>query len=84
MITDYIKKELEDKIFMVEMLEQRDKATDVDIAMKQRYLRQLEEMKSKPFGAVWDYYCLKANVPVAQDYIPEVTNYEDKVLSLRK
>jgi len=44
----------------------------------------LEEMKSKPFGAVWDYYCLKNEVPVAQDYIQEVSQYEKDVLSLRK
>ena len=44
----------------------------------------LEEMKSKPFGAVWDYYCLKNEVPVAQDYIQDVSQYEKDVLSLRK
>lgn len=43
----------------------------------------LEEMKSKPFGAVWDYYCLKNEVPVAQNYIQEVSQYEKGVLSLR-
>jgi L-rhamnose isomerase len=43
----------------------------------------LEEMKSKPFGAVWDYYCMKHEVPVAQDYIAEVAQYEKSVLSLR-
>ena len=31
----------------------------------------LELMKSKPFGAVWDYYCLKNNVPAGGDYITE-------------
>jgi len=46
-------------------------------------LALLEEMKSKPFGAVWDYYCMKNEVPVAQDYIRQVTNYEEKVLSKR-
>jgi L-rhamnose isomerase len=46
-------------------------------------LALLEEMKSKPFGAVWDFYCLKAEVPVAQDYINEVSKYERDVLSLR-
>ena len=46
-------------------------------------LALLEEMKSKPFGAVWDYYCLINQVPVAQDYISEVTEYENKVLSAR-
>ena len=47
-------------------------------------LAMLEEMKSKPFGAVWDYYCLKNEVPVAQNYISEVTSYEEKVLSKRE
>ena len=47
-------------------------------------LALLEEMKSKPFGAAWDYYCLKNEVPVAQDYISMVTDYEKQVLSLRK
>ena len=46
-------------------------------------LALLEEMKSKPFGAVWDYYCLINQVPVAQDYISEVNEYENKVLSTR-
>jgi L-rhamnose isomerase len=47
-------------------------------------LALLEEMKSKPFGAVWDYYCLTNDVPVAEDYIREVANYEKMVLSRRK
>ncbi len=44
----------------------------------------LELMKTKPFGAVWDYYCLKNNVPVGQDYIEEVKRYEKEVLLKRK
>jgi L-rhamnose isomerase len=46
-------------------------------------LALLEEAKSKPFGAVWDYYCLKNNVPVAEEFIPEVQQYEKDVLSKR-
>jgi L-rhamnose isomerase len=46
-------------------------------------LSLLELMKSKPFGAVWDYYCLKNNVPVGQDYIDEIIKYEKEVLSKR-
>ncbi len=46
-------------------------------------LAMLEELKAKPFGAVWDYYCLKQNVPVAEDYITEIIDYENKVLSKR-
>jgi L-rhamnose isomerase len=46
-------------------------------------LSYLELMKSKPFGAVWDYYCLKNNVPVGQDYIEEIRKYEKEVLLKR-
>lgn len=43
----------------------------------------LELLKSKPFGAVWDYYCLINNVPVGQDYIKEIKKYEKEVLLIR-
>lgn len=46
-------------------------------------LALLEEVKAKPFGAVWDYYCLKNDVPVAQDYIQEIVTYEKEALSKR-
>ncbi|NJN25528.1 MAG: L-rhamnose isomerase [Cyclobacteriaceae bacterium] len=46
-------------------------------------LALLEEMKTKPFGAVWDFYCLQHDVPVAQDYIAAVGEYEKKELSNR-
>jgi len=46
-------------------------------------LSMLELMKSKPYGAVWDYYCLKNKVAVGQDYIDEIVKYEKKVLSKR-
>jgi len=46
-------------------------------------LSLLELMKSKPFGAVWDYYCLKKNVPVGQDYIDEIIKYEQEILIRR-
>ena len=46
-------------------------------------LAMLEETKTLPFGAVWDYYCLKANVPVGQAWLDEVKAYEKDVLSKR-
>lgn len=46
-------------------------------------LALMEEAKSKPFGAVWDYYCLVNDVPVAENYIPEIQKYEREVLSGR-
>ncbi len=43
----------------------------------------LELMKTKPFGAVWDYYCLKHDVPVAEAYIHDIRKYERAILSKR-
>ena len=46
-------------------------------------LAMLEELKTLPFGAVWDYYCLKQGTAVSTDWIGEVKKYENSVLSKR-
>lgn len=46
-------------------------------------LALLEELKSLPFGAVWDHYCLKKGVPVGLAWMDEVKSYEKSVLSRR-
>ncbi|MDM8006971.1 MAG: L-rhamnose isomerase [Phycisphaerae bacterium] len=46
-------------------------------------LALLEEHKTLPFGAVWDYYCLQAGVPVGAEWLAKVKDYEAKVLSKR-
>ena len=46
-------------------------------------LALLEEAKSMPMGAVFDYFCLKNNVPVGTDYMAEVERYEREELSKR-
>jgi L-rhamnose isomerase len=46
-------------------------------------LAMLEELKTLPFGAVWDYYCLKSNVPARDTWLDEVRAYEKNVLSTR-
>ena len=43
----------------------------------------LEELKTLPFGAVWDYYCLKSDVPVGGAWLDEVKRYEEDVLLKR-
>ncbi len=43
----------------------------------------LELLKTKPFGAVYDYYCLTRNVPVAEEYVKEIQRYEREVLGER-
>ena len=46
-------------------------------------LALLEEAKSLPFGAVFDYFNLKNNVPVGEDYIAHIQQYEKQVTSHR-
>ena len=46
-------------------------------------LALLEEAKSLPFGAVYDYFNLKNGVPVGEAFIPEVQQYEKDVTSKR-
>lgn len=46
-------------------------------------LALLEEAKSLPWNAVWDMFCLKNNVPVGEDFIPEIEKYEAEVTSKR-
>ena len=46
-------------------------------------LALLEEAKGLPWNAVWDYFCLKNNVAVGEDYISEIQKYEKDVTSKR-
>ena len=46
-------------------------------------LALLEEEKTLPFGAVYDYFNLKNNIPVGEEYISDIEKYEVDVLSKR-
>jgi L-rhamnose isomerase len=46
-------------------------------------LALLEEVKTYPAGAVWDYYCMKLGVPVGEAWLKEVKKYEEEVLLKR-
>ena len=46
-------------------------------------MMQQEEMKTYPFGDVWDYYCEQNHVPVKEAWFEEVKKYEAEVLSKR-
>ncbi|SCD20998.1 L-rhamnose isomerase [Proteiniphilum saccharofermentans] len=46
-------------------------------------LAYLEELKSMPWNAVYNYYCQQQNVPVGDAYIQDVQEYEDQVTSKR-
>ncbi|MCM3408395.1 L-rhamnose isomerase [Metabacillus litoralis] len=46
-------------------------------------LALMEEFKTYPFGAIWDYYCEQMGVPVKETWLEDVKKYEKEVLSQR-
>lgn len=43
----------------------------------------LEELKTLPFGAIWEEFCCRANVPADGQWMAEIRRYEAEVLSKR-
>jgi len=72
------------KAFMFAMLEPTSALKEMEEKGQNfERLAMLEELKTKPFGAVWDYYCLQEGVPAGQDYISLIQEYESEILSKR-
>ncbi len=46
-------------------------------------LALLEEIKTLPFGSVWDYFCLVHDLPIGTNLLKEVKRYEREVLMQR-
>jgi len=70
--------------FMYALLEPHDKLVKFEEKGKNfERLALLELLKTLPFGAIYDYYCLKSKTPVGQDYIDEIMKYEKDVLLKR-
>jgi L-rhamnose isomerase len=72
------------KGLLIALLEPADKARELDPPAKAlQRLAFLEDLKTLPFGPVWDAYCLRAGVPRGEDWLREVEAYERRVLSRR-
>jgi L-rhamnose isomerase len=72
------------KALLIAMLEPTDKLREMELAGDYTgRLAMMEDMKSMPFGAVWDRYCEQQNVPVDGSWIATVQEYEKAVLSTR-
>lgn len=72
------------KALLMALLEPTEKWQEFELAGDYTSrLSLMEEQKSLLFGAVWDYCCQKAGVPVGADWLKEVQQYEQDVLSLR-
>ena len=72
------------KALLIALLEPTDQLKEIELKLDytQRLVWQ-EELKTLPFAAVWDYYCLKNDVPMGKAWFDEVKQYEQKVLSKR-
>lgn len=72
------------KAFLIAALEPTKDMIALEEAGKNfERLAMLEELKTMPFAAVWDYYCLQEGVATGMDYIAEIQQYEKDVLSKR-
>lgn len=72
------------KAFLIALLEPTKTLVKMEEAGQNfERLAMLEELKTMPFSAVWDYYCLQEGVPVGAGYIAEIQQYEKDVLSSR-
>ncbi|MEX2444265.1 MAG: L-rhamnose isomerase [Alkalispirochaeta sp.] len=72
------------KAALYALLEPRQRLLDAELngRLGDR-LALLEEAKTLPFGAVWDMFCERHEVPAGPAWLDQVKKYEDQVLSTR-
>ena len=72
------------KALLLALLEPTAKLREVENAGNfSARLALVEEIKTLPMGAVWDYYCVKQGVPVGAAWFDEAKKYETEVTSKR-
>ncbi len=72
------------KAMLQALLEPTPKLVELETRNKNfERLAWLEELKSMPWSAVYNYYCLQQDVPVSDAYIKEIQEYENQVTSKR-
>jgi L-rhamnose isomerase len=72
------------KALLLVMLEPTAKLRDLEIKGDfTSRLALLEEAKTLPFGAVWDYHCQKSGVPAGEEWLGVIKKYEADVTGKR-
>ncbi|NLA66522.1 MAG: L-rhamnose isomerase, partial [Leucobacter sp.] len=72
------------KALLYAMLTPHDKLKNAqDTGDYTRLLAMNEELKTYPFGDIWDYFCESRGVPVREDWYAQILDYEENVLSHR-
>jgi len=73
------------KALLLALLEPTEKLRRLELAGDNTSrLALLEEIKTLPFAAVWEEYCLREDVPAGMAWLEEVKTYEKRVLTLRR
>jgi L-rhamnose isomerase len=72
------------KALLIALLEPSEKLRQMELdGDYTSRLAMMEELKTLPFGAVWDYYCTKMDTPAGKLWLDETRAYEKDVLSKR-
>ena len=72
------------RALLLALLEPIDTMREMELAADYTArLALLEELKGMPFGAVWDAYCLRQDVPVGFSFMGEIRAYEKQELTAR-
>jgi L-rhamnose isomerase len=72
------------KALLLAMLEPRDALMKTELRFDYTSrLALMEEAKSSPWPAVWEYYCMSRNVPHTGEWLNRIRRYEEDVLSKR-
>lgn len=73
------------KALMYAMLEPTEKLRELESAGRGYEVQGLlEANKTLPFGDVWNYHCLKSNVPTDNGCINNIAAYQNEILSKRE
>jgi len=72
------------KALLLALLEPRQKLAELEMAGDfTARLALFEEIKTLPFGTIWDHYCETSGVPLEKEWIKEVRRYEQDTQSKR-
>lgn len=72
------------KALLKALLEPTEKLKEMELDLDYTArLVYLEELKDFPYSDIWNYFCLKNQVPIGLDWLQEVKTYEEEVLFKR-
>ncbi|MFV0528858.1 MAG: L-rhamnose isomerase [Lachnospiraceae bacterium] len=73
-----------EKAFLFALLQPNQKLKALqDEGNLTKLMMEQEELKTYPFGDIWDYYCEVSGVPVREEWYAQVESYETEVLKKR-